>query len=168
MRMDCTGCAVAPGTAARTRPCHGVDEARREFLAQAFLAALGAVVMTACGDGQIGGPFGPDAQPLPEPLVITVGDFAALAAIGGTARVDAATTRPVAVTRTGAQTFVALSMICPHQSFKPIDITSVGFRCPNHGARFDRVGNHTGGQRTTALNRYTAIFDVATDGLTII
>lgn len=153
MTERCAGCAA--------------DAGRRAFIAQAALAAIGTFVLQACGDGEIGGPFGPSAKPLPEPLVITIADFPALAAIGGTARVDAGTPVPVAVTRTGAESFVALSMICTHQSFRPIEITLSGFHCPNHGARFDRFGDHVGGQPTTDLRVYASVYDVATDTLTI-
>ena len=99
--------------------------------------------------------------------MIVVSNFPALATIGGTARVDAGTAWPVAVTRTGAENFVALSMICTHQAFKPIQITLTGFQCPNHGALFDPFGAHVGGQPTSDLRTYPSVYDVATDTLTI-
>ena len=159
MSIPCGGCAASQANPA--------NPARREFVARAALAALGTFVLNACGDGVIGGPLGLSANPLPVPLVITVGDFPALAAVGGTARVDAGSVWPIAVTRTGAASFVALSMICPHQSFRPIDITTTGFRCPNHGARFGETGVHVGGQPTSDLRSYVTAYEVATDTLTI-
>lgn len=141
--------------------------ARREFVERTFLAALGTLVVSACGDGEIGAILGPPAAPLPSDLVITVSDFPDLAAIGGTARVDGGTAQPIAVSRTGTNSFVAVSMICPHAGYSPIDITSTGFRCPNHGATFNDAGARTGGQRTTDLYVYPTAYAIATDTLTI-
>lgn len=146
--------------------CTGCNN-RRDFVTSMLLATVGSYFATACGDGVIGGPLGPGNSSLPEALVITVSDFPALATVGGTARVDAGTSKPIAVTRTGASTFVALSMICPHQRYKPIQIVGFGFQCPNHGAQFDPSGNWIGGQHTRDLVSYTSVYDSGTDTLTI-
>ncbi|HLA15086.1 MAG TPA: Rieske (2Fe-2S) protein, partial [Gemmatimonadaceae bacterium] len=74
---------------------------------------------------------------------------------------------PIAVTRTGANSFVALSMICPHAGYKPISIVSGGFRCPNHAALFDSTGNWTGGQRTRDLQSYPTVYNAGNGTLTI-
>lgn len=141
---------------------------RRAFVAQSLFAAAGLVFTSACGDGEIGGPLGPGtAPPLGGTLVVTLSDFPALADVGGTARVDGNTGTPVAVTRTGATSFVALSMVCPHASYKPIQITAFGFRCPNHGAEFDEVGDWIGGQRTRDLRAYSVVYDAPGGTLTI-
>jgi Rieske Fe-S protein len=149
-----------------------VGSDRRKFLSQAALAAVAAVLTAACGDGEIAGvPTGgtPEQPPpvLPNGFTIRVADFPALSTIGGIARVDGNTSNPIAVTRTGGATFVALSMICPHAGFKPINIVSSGFRCPNHGARFDSTGNWTGGQRTKDLQAYPTSYATGTGLLTI-
>lgn len=148
--------------------CTRHDPRRRDFVTSMLLATVGSYFATACGDGVIGGPLGPGNATLPEPLVVNIGDFPELATVGGTARVDPNTpSRPIAVTRTAAFSFVALSMICPHQRFKPIQIVSFGFQCPNHGAQFDEVGNWVGGQNTRDLVSYDAVYDPGTDTLTI-
>lgn len=153
---DCDRCSAAPGPD------------RRRFLAQVTLAAAGLVTTSACGDGVIGGPLGPrDAPPLGNALIVRIADFPALAAVGGSARVDPATSTPIAVTRTGTASFVALSMICPHASYRPIQIVSAGFLCPNHGAEFDGAGNWTGGQRTSSLRAYSVVYDEPAGTLTI-
>jgi thiosulfate dehydrogenase [quinone] large subunit len=157
----CQGCAASGARA----DAH--DPRRREFVTSMLLATVGSYFAAACGDSVIGGPLGPGNATLPNALVITVSDFPALATVGGTARVDFLTPRPVAVTRTGPTSFVALSMICPHQRYKPISITSFGFQCPNHGAEFDELGNWTGGQRTRSLVEYATVYDVGSDTLTI-
>jgi Rieske Fe-S protein len=148
--------------------CSSHDPQRRTFVTSLLLATVGSYFATACGDGVIGGPLGPGNAALPAPLIVNVTDFPELSAVGGTARVDGGiSARPIAVTRTGATAFVALSMICPHQRYKPIQIVSAGFECPNHGARFDATGNWNGGQRTRDLVSYSAIFDSGTGTLTI-
>lgn len=149
-----------------------VGPGRRQFLTQAALAAVAAVLTAACGDGEIAGvPNGGTAeQPppvLPTTFTIRIADFPALSTVGGTARVDGNTSNPIAVTRTGASSFVALSMICPHAGYKPINIVSSGFRCPNHGALFDPTGNWTGGQRTRDLQSYPTAYNANTGSLTI-
>jgi nitrite reductase/ring-hydroxylating ferredoxin subunit len=148
--------------------CTKHDPRRRDFVTSMLLATVGSYFATACGDGVIGGPLGPGNATLPEPLVVNVGDFPELATVGGTARVDPNdTNRPIAVTRTGASSFVALSLICPHQRFKPIQIVSFGFQCPNHGAQFDETGNWVGGQPTRDLVSYDVVYDSGADTLTI-
>jgi hypothetical protein len=79
--MDCTGCAV-------------ID--RRSFLAQAALAAGVAAFLAGCAAGS-----DVTAPAFSGTLVVSVGDFSALSAVGGIARVDDGKSSPVAVVRTG-------------------------------------------------------------------
>jgi nitrite reductase/ring-hydroxylating ferredoxin subunit len=81
--------------------------------------------------------------------------------------VDGGGSRPVAVTRTGAETFVAMSMVCPHAGYRPIQIAPPGFKCPNHGAEFESDGTWVGGQRTRDLTRFAVVYDAAAGTLTI-
>lgn len=148
-----------------------VDPSRRRFVTGALLASVGAF-LAACGDGNIGGVTGTTGGTTPPPpsggpLVVTLANFAALSTNGGIARVDGNTSRPIAVTRVNAATYLAFSMICPHAGFKPIDIVGSGFECPNHGARFGADGSWTGGQRTTDLRQYTVVLDAGAGTLTI-
>ena len=149
-----------------------VGPGRRQFLTQAALAAVSAVLAAACGDGEIAGVANGAAieQPppvLPSGFTIRIADFPALSTVGGIARVDGNTSNPIAVTRTGATSFVALSMICPHAGYKPINIVSSGFKCPNHAAMFDSTGNWTGGQRTRDLQSYPTVYNAGSGSLTI-
>ena len=59
--------------------------------------------------------------------------------MGGVARVDGGSGTPVALVRTGAAAFTALSLVCTHEG-TTVNITGAGFLCPNHGARFSNVG----------------------------
>ena len=99
-------------------------------------------------------------------LVVTVANYAALAAVGGVARVDGNSSRPIALARTGQATFVALSMRCPHEG-ATIAIQTGGFTCPRHGARFDTSGTWLGGQRTGNLSVLASVYDAQKGTVTI-
>ena len=74
-------------------------------------------------------------------LAVTIGDWPALANVGGVAgSVGSLNFNPVAVVRTGASTFAAFSLICPHNQFYVQVINGQSFRCPNHGALFNANG----------------------------
>ena len=109
-----------------------IGPSRRQFIAQSTLAAIVALLTTACGDGEIGGVGPPAPEVLAQGFTIRISDFPALQQVGGIARVDGNTSNPLAVSRLGPSTFAALSMICPHAGYKPISIVSSGFRCPRH------------------------------------
>ena len=148
MPRACAACAGAGG----------LD--RRTFLSAATLATVAAVLQS-CGiptepASGAGGTF-----------TVRVADFSALAVTGGVARVDNGGGSPTALVRTGASSFTALSMVCTHQG-TTIDITSAGFTCPNHGARFGKDGVWQGGQVTTNLVSFTARFDASAGTVTIV
>jgi cytochrome b6-f complex iron-sulfur subunit len=128
---------------------------RRTFLSAATLAAA-AALLQACSGGN-GATF--FTGPTGGTLVVKLSDFAALANVGGLARVDNGVGAPTALTRTGAATFVGVTMICTHQGATIDVINSASFKCPNHGALFSATGVWQGGQPTTALATYAATFD---------
>jgi len=138
---------------------------RRAFVGQSTLLAVTAL-LAGCGDGQIG----PGGNPLAPTgaggtTTIRVADYPPLANVGGIARVSTAT-GPVAVLRTGASTFAAFSMVCPHQG-ATINISGSGFRCPSHGATFNASGTWTGGQHTGNLASVSATYDAAAGTITL-
>jgi Rieske Fe-S protein len=151
----CAGlCALRPNT---------MD--RRAFLSAAAIASV-TLALTACGDGQIGGLTGPGSLGLAGgTLTLNLADFGALSSIGGVARVTQTGT-PIAVYRSGASTFEAFSMRCPHQG-TTIRITSTGFTCPNHSARFGKDGIWLGGKSTSNLVSIPVTFDPVTGTLTL-
>ena len=140
---------------------------RREFLSQATLTAV-AVVLAACSGGG-GGVTGPSAAPNPDPgpgtsgttLSITLASFSALANVGGIAAVGNLGSKPVAVVRTGATAYTALSRICTHAGCD-INVASGGFSCPCHGSQFDSQGKATVGPAEAALQRFNVA--VSADG----
>lgn len=138
---------------------------RRAFLQRGALGAIGALVASACGDRDIGGTYPTDPFPT-TPLTIRIADFPALATVGGSARVDGDTAKPVAVVRTGADTYTAISLVCPHQG-ATVDVMSSGFKCPSHLAEFAADGTWIGGKQTGDLTLLGLTRDVAKGTLTI-
>jgi Rieske Fe-S protein len=139
---------------------------RREFLSQATLTAV-AVVLAACSGG--GDVTGPAAPPNTEPgpgtsgssLSVTIASFGALANVGGIAAVGNLGFRPIAVVRTGASSYTALSRICTHAGCD-INVASGGFSCPCHGSQFNSEGKATHGPAEAALQRFNVA--LSTDG----
>lgn len=144
-----------------------VGPSRRQFIAQSTLAAIAAVLTGGCGDGEIGVVGPPPPTVIENAFTIRIADFPALGTVGGIARVDGNTSNPIAVSRVGPNAFVALSMVCPHAGYKPLDIVSSGFHCPNHGARFAADGNWTGGQRTKDMQSYPTTYNAGAGTITI-
>ncbi len=74
-------------------------------------------------------------------LAVTIADWPALANVGGVAgSVGTLNFSPIAVVRTGANSFAAFSLICPHAGFYVQVINNSSFRCPNHGSTFNANG----------------------------
>ena len=141
---------------------------RRAFLARGSLAVAGAAALVAgCGDGQFG----------PEPLRSTTGTVTLkVASLPGLAVVGQLVKIPpqlglIAVKRTGAATFFAVSTVCTHQGCET-NVVSTGFECPCHLSEYDANGKvtrqpvNTEGSATD-LPTYTTAYDPATDTLTI-
>jgi Rieske Fe-S protein len=146
-------------------PCAGCS--RRSFLSASVLGAVGALLASACGDGVIGsGSVTGPSTSTGSPLGITLADYPALANIGGIARINGLSV-PVAVVRTGAATYEALSLRCPHQG-TTVSIVTGGFRCPNHRATFSANGTWTGGQPTRSLSVIASTYDATTGTLQLV
>ena len=131
---------------------------RRDFLSQATLAAV-ATVLAACSGGGAG-VTGPSASPNPEPtpgtsgstLTVTLAAFGALANVGGIAAVGNLGVKPIAVVRTGATTYTALSRICTHAGCAVTGITNGVITCPCHNSEFSVAdGSVKKGPATEAL-----------------
>jgi len=131
---------------------------RRDFIGQAALLAA-AAALAACGVDAATSPG------LSSAVTVNVNDYASLANVGGIALVSGGGQR-MAVVRTGAGSFVALSRTCPHQG-ETVNISGSGFYCPGHGATFNSTGLWTGGQRTSSLHAYTTSYNSASGELTI-
>ena len=130
---------------------------RREFVIRGSAVGI-AIMLAGCATG---GPTAPGNVN----LTINIVDYPPLASVGGVAYVDASGNR-LAVVRLDANTFDALSRVCPHQG-GTVANDGAGFQCPVHGARFDDTGTWIGGQPTNNLTSYRTQFDSGTGMLTI-
>jgi len=134
---------------------------RRTFLVQSgILAAIAA--LNACGSlggGDITAPS------LPAGTSIKISDYPSLANVGGVALVSLGSA-PVAIVRTSATTFLALSRVCPHQGGS-IVLSGSDFVCTRHGATFNLNGGWIGGQRTSNMFQYATSYNSASGTLTI-
>jgi Rieske Fe-S protein len=137
---------------------------RREFLTVSAASVLTVLLTNACG-GSAAGDGGGGVITGPVSYSILVSNYPALANVGGIARVDNGGT-PIAAVRTGADTFSAFSLICPHRGCT-VGINGSSFRCPCHGATFASSGLWTGGQQTSNLAAFGTSYDATTDTLTI-
>ncbi len=142
---------------------------RRDFLTQSLLATVAGILTSSslgCGRDLLTGVGATASANLGTRVTVTLANFPALATVGGIARVDGGAGTPLAVARTAAGTFVAVSLVCTHQG-TTVDIVNGGFKCPNHGATFGANGHWTGGQVTTNLVAYPVAYDPATGTLQI-
>lgn len=124
---------------------------RRGFLANTGLFAVGALLASACGDGQLGGTGPAPVGGGGNSVTVNPADYPSLGTVGGIAKLNG-TSRPVALVRSSATAYRAFSMICTHEG-TVIDVVNgnTSFRCPNHGAEFASSGRRTGGQVTSDL-----------------
>jgi len=139
---------------------------RRAFVSAASLAAAVAI-LEACGTSSPTSPAGGGTSSPTSPagasggsITVSLASYSALSAVGGVARVDGGSGTPTALVRTGASTFVALSMVCPHAG-STIGFSGSGWTCPNHGAQFATTGAWAGGQATSSLTSFTTVYDGA-------
>jgi len=137
-----------------------VQIGRREFVARTSVG-LGALLLAACE-------MGVDTSPLSGSVVVNVANYSQLATVGGIVRVNETST-PIALERTGTATFVAYSLVCPHEGVT-VQVTggaSIPFTCPGHGAQFNPSGQNVGGQKTGSLATYSAVYDASANTVTI-
>ncbi|MBK5186823.1 MAG: Rieske (2Fe-2S) protein [Gemmatimonadaceae bacterium] len=131
---------------------------RRQFVIHGALATV-AIALAGCVGS--GGPTSPGNVN----MTLTVSDYPALASVGGVAYVTS-NGNPLAVVRTGTDTFDCVSRVCPHQG-GTVASNGSGFTCPVHGARFADDGSWVGGQPTSNLTAYATSYDSGTGILTI-
>ncbi len=157
---------VCDGSCANGLPVDGASKypdgiSRRTFMMQSALMAA-AAALAACGM-----PTGVDSsQTLSSSQSINVANYPELASVGGVATVDVSGI-PMAIVRTSATTFLALSLICPHQGGTISHINSTTFQCPIHGATFNNNGQWIGGQPTSNMRQYSTSYNQTSNTLTI-
>ncbi|MEO7966833.1 MAG: Rieske (2Fe-2S) protein [Gemmatimonadaceae bacterium] len=134
---------------------------RRGFLTQSMLVAA-AAALAACGAGG----FESITAPASINSTVNLSSYPALATVGGIA-LTSINGAALALVRTGATSFVALSRACPHEGTTLGTNSSGGFTCPRHGARFNDSGTWIGGQRTTGMHSYPVTYDATAGTLAI-
>lgn len=85
-------------------------------------------------------------------LVVQVRRFPELAQVGGAVRVGTVKGRPVGVVRTGASSYRAFDLACPHQGVT-VARSATGWSCPAHGSAFEADGDLELGPATSGLRR---------------
>ncbi len=156
---DCRTAHVREGIASLGAEAARLD--RRGFLTQTMLASA-ALALAACG-GSFG--LGESMAPSSVGASIKLADYSALATVGGVAVVTLNGAR-LAIVRTGASSFVSLSLVCPHQG-AIVATTSSGFQCPQHGATFNRTGMWIGGQPASNMRSYPTTYDATAGTIAI-
>ena len=135
---------------------------RRGFLSRS--AALG--VLAALAGSCTPPNLGPDYN-LPSPVTVSLADYPALASADGVVRVRE-TSVPIVLVNLGADNFVALSLVCPHQGGQIQWWANVNeFQCNVHGATFAEDGHWIGGQPTGSMRQYVTTYDAAAGTVTI-
>lgn len=135
---------------------HDCGLSRRDFL-ESTLMAMGLTSLVACASGSLAGPSANFKS-----FSVTVSQYPALASVGGVAVVDngSRSGSPVALVRTGDATFLALSLVCPHQGVT-VQPVSNGFYCPGHGATYSTNGSFISGPNRANLRSYAVSYDQA-------
>lgn len=152
----CAGCTAGSTTSIDDLPA-SVD--RRGFLVQSAILAA-AAALAACGaSGDATAPT------VAAGSTVKVSDYSSLSSVGGIAMVTVSGA-PLAIVRTGTNSFLALSRVCPHEG-TIVNQNGSGFLCPRHGAQFSQTGTWVGGQRTSSLHSYATTYDAASGTLTI-
>ncbi|MEY2837112.1 MAG: hypothetical protein RLZ46_494 [Actinomycetota bacterium] len=83
-------------------------------------------------------------------LTIKLKDISKVVAVGASAAIGEVKSRPVALLRTGASTFKAFTLLCPHQGVTVIKQED-GWYCDAHGSKFRVNGSLTNGPATRGL-----------------
>jgi len=143
---DCSGCPLELANP------EVVD--RRSVLSKGMLAAVAAVlsaplVATACAPS-VSTASSPAKSQLGAWMIrVRPEDFPALEKVGGIARIDGESDKPVAVVKT-SDGYAAFSMRCTHAGVT-VDIVDGGFLCPGHKAQYAADGRWVGGHAAKNL-----------------
>ncbi|MCL4820495.1 MAG: Rieske 2Fe-2S domain-containing protein [Vicinamibacteria bacterium] len=138
---------------------------RRRFVASACAGACAAGALAACGGGGGGSapatPTAPTggATPTPTPAnEVRVPLMGVGQTVAASIRLVGGLVTPLAVTRTGETTVVAVSRVCTHENCT-VDLPArngASLDCPCHGSRFLVTGQVVNGPATRPLSSFPA------------
>jgi Rieske Fe-S protein len=131
---------------------------RRAFLSRSATLGVLAALAGSCSPS----PFGPE---LGGPLTVSLSDYPELAVVDGVARVRG-TDAPIALVNVGGGTYLALSLVCPHQGGQ-ISWRGTAFVCSAHGATFAEDGQWIGGHSAGPMRLYGTSYDAVAGTVTI-
>ncbi len=152
---------------------------RRGFVTSAAAAAIGAMLLSACGGGgDVSGPGtpapGPPGTPIPNPvgvervgtsLRINLTQVAALRQNNGFLIVPSLP--PVIVLRLSDSDFRAFTAVCTHSGCLVSEFSSNRINCWCHGSQFDTRGQVVTGPATRQLVAYPVSLNAAEQQLTV-
>jgi Rieske Fe-S protein len=158
------------------------EPSRRTFCVTACHAATAAAIGTvlqSCGGGG-GNPTGPGgggggvAPQLTQingtvtgtGVTVIVDSTSPLSPVGGAALVRSPA-GDILVSKTGTETFVALTAICTHEACTITGFRSSTYVCPCHGSTYNTSGAVLTGPATRALRMFPTQFAPTTNTLTI-
>jgi len=142
---------------------------RRDFCAQAITLVTVASLLEGCGGGGSGNPGGPSGGGNVPQLTqvsgnvsgntVTVNIDAAspLNSAGGAALVQAGGSSYL-VSRTGQDSFTALTAVCTHEQCIVTGFSSGTYQCPCHGSQYNTSGAVVQGPATQRLRQFTTQF----------
>jgi cytochrome b6-f complex iron-sulfur subunit len=151
------GMSVAAGAAMSS-----TTTSRREFCAQAVSLVSIGTLLQGCG----GNPSGPSNAPaLPTvgatasggAVAITIDGTSPLATVGSAALVQTGSGNFL-VSRTGQETFTALTAVCTHEACTITGFQSPTFVCPCHGSEFTTSGAVARGPASAPLRQFATRF----------
>lgn len=117
----------------------------------------GACALVAFGSSAIPAAASSAVKKLPDGRVeVRVGAIPALARVGGAVSIGTVKGQPAGLARTGASTYVAFSLRCPHQG-AVVQRDASGWFCPAHGSQFQADGALELGPATSRLPRLRAV-----------
>jgi Rieske Fe-S protein len=138
------------------------DPSRRTFCVHAASClALGALTQ-ACGGGGTGPSNAPalaivSGSASGSTVVVQIDAASPLATVGGAAQVRASN-GAFLVSRTGQDTFTALTATCTHDTCTITGFDGADYVCPCHGSRFTTAGRVANGPATTSLRVFATVF----------
>ena len=141
---------------------------RREFCAHAISFVTVASLIEGCGGGK-GSPTSPGGGGTAATLAtintiavggaitLTIDGASPLASVGSAALVQGGA-GSFLVTRTGQESFSALTAICTHEQCDITGFSSGTFVCPCHGSQYNTSGRVQAGPATQALRQFNTQF----------
>ena len=140
---------------------------RREFCTHAISIVAVTSLFEACGgNGNPAGPGGGGSVPSLSVIngtaasgrvTVSIDAGSPLASVGSAALVQAGN-QSYLVSRTGQETFNAMTAICTHEGCTVTGFSSNTFVCPCHGSQYSTSGQVQSGPATRALQRFTTQF----------